>query len=951
MSTETDIENLMEHAAYVWHFDAKDEQGNALELSRFSIYGAAEAPGQVPRSFAVTVDENRATVTMPGLPLCGWPWKYQLFVQDRLTRVEWLVAQGEVRLTERVAGGFHANAATSCCFTAVLGNSSASVSMVVGDNMAAILRAAQVVKQVGDTAAADADKAGKAARLASDKATDAARSAQTASDKATAADDSAKVAEGKATDAARSAQTAGEKATAADNSAKVAEGKATDAARSAQTASDKATAADDSAKVAEGKATDAARSAQTASDKAAAADDSAKIASDKAAAADDAADKAARNAAQAELELKKIRQQEAGFLEHMEDTAHHVTAREHQELQRLIAAFPTVGPDTPTVPDPEAPEGAVPQEYMRSYFALHAQPGASQPPPAVFMTRVPWARWDEEEKRWVNTATAVDEVAHGVTRKVMDNAGLVHTPSTDTVEGRDDYIGHHWPFYCGRCNFIKEAGHDVYHVTAIEGQVINGKEFDPEGEIGAFGPVFWYFEVLERYQDPETGNWTTHDQTADGVPLWQLWGISSRSWENLDDSRRAELERHGVTAADFRVYGKAMAWDAAEGKMVQRCYWCHPARMGGYEVGSDGKERLVSKNNAPVWCGHSHNSLNALGGYASGTGGSADINGFLMLFDIVKNGNKSSQKNYSGMSQNNCGAVLAKHATATADYVFPIASQGHFQVGGTVWLWQKNNDSATAATAKRGAAVQIGRVKKIETRTLTLTDGSTADSLCLVFDPATVQPFLVRTSAADAKLLTDEGTHACCYATQGVAMGGETDAVIGKHDGACTSLTNGRHPFRVQLTEFQPGVFQCATDVVAVKGTGALAVDIDGTAHIPTTSEYVILQATDGATRRSGGSLAQYLAAGYEAIGITPGGVSGFILNCRLSRTMVPYPVAAGGSGSSDAAGHGDQLWVGASLAEFLSGGHLASGTQCGAAYLGLADGVSHSSWRIAGRV
>ena len=65
MSTETDIENLMEHAAYVWHFDAKDEQGNALELSRFSIYGAAEAPGQVPRSFAVTVDENRAPVTMP----------------------------------------------------------------------------------------------------------------------------------------------------------------------------------------------------------------------------------------------------------------------------------------------------------------------------------------------------------------------------------------------------------------------------------------------------------------------------------------------------------------------------------------------------------------------------------------------------------------------------------------------------------------------------------------------------------------------------------------------------------------------------------------------------------------------------------------------------------------------------------------------------------------------
>ena len=895
MNTETDIENLMEHAAYVWHFDARDEQGNVLELSLFHIYGAAEAPGQPPKAFAVEIDQGRATVTMPGLPRCSWPWRYQLFIQDTLTGVEWLLAQGEVRLTERVAGGFHASAATSCCFTAVLGNSSTTVSMVAGDNMAAIVRAAQVVKQVGDKAADNASAADSSAKAAADK--------------ATAADDSAKA--------------AADKAAAADSSAKA--------------AADKATAADSSAKVA--------------ADKATAADSSSKAAADNATAAEGAADKAKLMAAQAELEVKKIRQMEAGFLGHMDDTAHHVTAKEHEELQRLIKAFPGVGTDTPSVPDPDVPEGAVPQEYMRAYFALHAQPGVSQPPPAVFVTRVPWARWDAAAGRWTNTATAVDEAAHGVTRKFMDNAGLVHTPSTDTVEGRDDYIGHHWPFYCARCNFEKEPGHDVYHVTAIEGQIINGKAFDPEGEIGAFGPVFWYFEVLERYQNPETGNWTTHDLTADGEPLWQLWGISSRSWEDLDDGRRAELERHGVTAADFRVYGKAMAWDAAEGKMVRRCYWCHPARMGGYEVGSDGKERLVSKNNAPVWCGHSHNSLNALGGYVSGTGGSADINGFLMLFDIVKNGNKSSQKNYSGMSQNNCGAVVAKHATAVPDYVFPIASQGNFQVGATVWLWQKNNDSATAATAGRGAAVQIGRVKKIETRTLTLTDGSTADSLCLVFDPATVQPFLVRTTPADAKLLTDEGTHACCYATQGMAMGGETDAVIGKHDGACTSLTNGRHPFRVQLTEFQPGVFQCATDVVAVKGTGALAVDMDGTAYIPATNEYVILQAPDGVKRREGGSLAQYIGSGYEAIGITPAGVSGFILNCHLSRTMVPYPVAAGGSGSSDAAGHGDQLWVGASPAVFLSGGHLSYGTPCGAASLALSFGVSYSYWYFAGRV
>lgn len=34
----------------------------------------------------------------------------------------------------------------------------------------------------------------------------------------------------------------------------------------------------------------------------------------------------------------------------------------------------------------------------------------------------------------------------------------------------------------------------------------------------------------------------------------------------------------------------------------------------------------------------------------------------------------------------------------------------------------------------------------------------------------------------------------------------------------------------------------------------------------------------------------------------------------------------------------------------FLSGGNLNNGTQCGAAYLNLNNGVSNSNWNIAGR-
>lgn len=638
--------------------------------------------------------------------------------------------------------------------------------------------------------------------------------------------------------------------------------------------------------------------------------------------------------------------------EHLDNTKIHITGTEHEQLKRLIAAFPVVDPDIPPVTPPTLPDEALSWSTIEAHFSKYAQPGITQSPGHVFASRVPWAR--EEGGTWKNNACAIDEIALGINSKLWDNADLAHECSTDTVLGADDYIGKHWAFYCNHCNYITDE-YGIKHITAIEGYTLNGVVFDPNKNVGAFGPKFWYFCKTEMYQDPDTGAWLTDDGTETGTPLYQLWGISDRAWADLDESRRTELAKHGITEADFSLWPECKVYSADDVGMVDRPYWVHSAYCGGYEVQSDGTIAMVSKKNAPLYNGLSYQKLNGIYGYNAAAGGGACVNGFGMLFDIVKNATKNNQDIHYGMASNNCTAIKSTLSTGEADYVFPISSKSHFEVGCTVWIWQSTANSQHSVKT-RSTACQIGRVQAIETRTLILEDGTSTESLCLVFDPTTVEPFLVRTGTnneaaiAAAKEISDAGNYCHCFATQGMAMGGETDWVLGKHDGSVTSNTNGRHPYRVQLTEYMPGALICAADTVVVRGTGSQEVTVNGVTSIPPNTVYVILTAPPTVARISTGTLAQFLAAGYVAVGLTPA-KEGYVVNERLDPLYgVAYPVSIGGSGSGSSTGHADYVYVGASPAEFLIGGYLTSGADAGSSYLRLSDGVSSAYWGFAAR-
>ena len=647
--------------------------------------------------------------------------------------------------------------------------------------------------------------------------------------------------------------------------------------------------------------------------------------------------------------------------EHEANTTLHVTSAEHEYLKKLIAQFPEFEPDVPWFSDAPMPEGSLSYDSITRYFMLNATDnGVTVAPGRVYISRVPWARYDATSSSWVNNAPAVDESVFTVTRKFMDNAGLKHSCSTDKILGDDDYYGKEWVFHWEQCNYACDP-YGVKHVTAIRGQETNmpDNQFDPKANIGVFGPAFWYFCKTESFQKDD-GTYLTHDGTADGTPLFQLWGISDRPWNQLDAGRRAELNKHGITEKDFSIWPECRVYvkDETGGHYVDRPYWCHSAYCGGYELNEAGAEiGLSSKKNVILRNNVSYQSLNALYGaavndiYPAQRGGLACVNGFGMLFDIVKNATKNSQSIHMGMAQNNNNAVLAAYTTKEAGYVFPIASKGNFEVGCTVRLWQTNANSQQIS-AKPGYVNQYGRITAIETRTITQADDTEVSSLCLVIDPDTVEPFLVRTTIGDTKALTDAGQYACCYATQGQSLAGETDLVQGYRDGSVTSLTNGRHPYRVQGTEYMPGSWIVAADVYGVVGDGSTSVTIEGVTVTPTGSQKVILIAPSGTPRHSGGNLSQSLAKGYVPIHFMENVNGGYILNERIVPTYgVAVPVAWGGTGSGSNTGHADNILNNtASACGFMVGGRLNDGVNAGSAALDLNGGVGNSDWGVVAR-
>lgn len=704
------------------------------------------------------------------------------------------------------------------------------------------------------------------------------------------------------------------------------------------------------------------------------------------------------------------------------DNNPHLTVAEHEKFNKIARLFEEVDADTPFVPDniPSLDDGEgtiIPDDWFQNtFFKENAQENwpVNKAPGKVYVSRVPYTVKDEETGlilTGTDASTIVGSVVYdGLASKLMDNAGLEHEPSTDTVEGKDDYVGKQWAFFWNYGNFARDE-YGTKHITAVKDftpvwsdtdgvTTITGDAFDVKKNTAAFGPVFWFFCKVENYTDPN-GEKLVYPGTD--KPYTQLWGISDSPWDTIDDTselyngivyeglsddRKAELEAHGITKNDFHIWPSALVWTGE--KYVIRPYWCEAAFAGGYAFGSVG---LVSKANAPLWNNMSFDTL-----YSTSVNGTtskmaahgANLEGFSALHIIIKNATKNSQSLYTGFTQGDVGAILASKATNPNEpgYIFPISSVSHFNVGSTVRLWQTKADNSTVNYIP-SQTVQFGRIKSIEERTFqtpvitTGDDGSTVTtleettSLCLVIDSAVdtcnpVQPFIVCTSVEETKAYTDQGIYACCYAQQCLAMGGETfnagvnnTGVLGKHDGAVTSLSNWRHPYRIQGIEFMAGCRIVGGDTVTLQGDGATEVQIHGTgyshltggteniesnitSYIPTSNECVFLRIPSHLTKITSGSLSTAMANGWEVIAVTSKG-SGYILNAQLASSGLIYPTLLGGTsitGHADGSNMNTGNWH-----ELLSGGSVHLGATAGSSSLTVILGLSSGDWLYASRL
>lgn len=660
---------------------------------------------------------------------------------------------------------------------------------------------------------------------------------------------------------------------------------------------------------------------------------------------------------------------QSALLSHTSNKVIHVTQQEHIGLQRLLTTFPDIDPDAPPTTAPVPPAGAMTQAEVYAYLTMFAQPGVTRAPGHVFGSRVPWAYIPEGSTNYTNTSPTVDTNS-GVSAKLWDNEGLEHKCSTDLVENVDDYIGKRWAFFCAHCNYITDQ-YGVKHITAIEGYNLDGHTYDETANIGVFGPKFWFFCKCERYSEDGV-TYNTVDGTAEGAPKYQLWGISDRAYAELDEARQAELAKHDILESDFHIYPFAQEVsrrdENGDAVLVDRPYWVHSAYLGGVDE-NDTSLPPCSKKRKPLFTGFGYQSINAKYGYSSCRGSGAIENGFGMLFDIVKNATKNSQNIHMGACRYGLNSILTTYNTVQPSNLFPIRLAGNtsiptdlgkwvtvfmdqansFYLGAEGMVYTENLTRQWArVTAIEQRTIQVVADDNIDTTTGGVLNGATTEevtALCLVLDTPESSYFVTRTDPAMAALVSSGGQYAHSYARYTVpALSGETDVVMGKHDGYAAGGSTQLHPYRVQLTEHMVGLAITSADIITVLGNGETSVTINGEEIIPTTSQRVVFYAGHGVTRVSTGAITNLPGYGYKAIGIVPTPTSGnvYIANVQLSHNCIAIPAGVGG-GISSSTGHGDSLQYTTYTTPFawtITPGYSYDRTT-GSAYLGITDDLA----------
>ena len=367
--------------------------------------------------------------------------------------------------------------------------------------------------------------------------------------------------------------------------------------------------------------------------------------------------------------------------------------------------------------------------------------------------------------------------------KLLDNAGLVFEPSTDTEEGQDDYLnGQHPLFEWMHCNYVRDADDGTARPTALEGT--SGYATTGAVDVGAMQMSFYW-------------KWDASN------PEYDLLTISNAPHPELGLVPWVESKKANGTVYPWCIGSAYVSGIAADGKLRSQP-GLKPARKQSY-------------NNMII-------NYQAKGAGYWGAG--ACRNTFQIIFDLIKGATKSTQALEAGVTNYSFQYEAAIQSSDNGTY-FPVtnAQAENIPVGNYVSVGYGANNSGTANNDRGQDSVHAYADDVKVLRKETLPDGL---NVAIYLDIPEGSAFNtmphVYTETFSAPIILSS-MH---------AWSGTTDSVIGFHDGSPVSNTDGNHAYRVQGREYAVGGYIVASDTAAwlnADGTRTIYVAEKGTAH------------------------------------------------------------------------------------------------------------------------
>lgn len=354
--------------------------------------------------------------------------------------------------------------------------------------------------------------------------------------------------------------------------------------------------------------------------------------------------------------------------------------------------------------------------------------------------------------------TETNPTSDGV--KTIANKDKVCEPSTDTLEGQDDYEGI-GIFNWYNCNYVTDDyGRKI--PTAIEGWG-NGYKNDGTVDVGVIA-MTPYWSVIEK----------------DGKHIWTLSDTPNDDYGLIPwETARKE----DGTYAHYVIHSKYVSGIGADG-LLRSFKNSKPARSQCYNNMIDNYQ----KKGKGCW----------------GAGKERDM--YVILYDVIKYATKNEQKTFKGTTNYNF-QIPASIERSTKETYFPVANNQAAQiiVGGYVSVGYGTKNTDNTVTNDRGYATIHQYADDVKVLRIEDLDENNKAVYLDVEDGFTTIPVT----------LSDE-VNAQIILTSMHWWSGTTDKVIGKHDGSMTSNTDGKHPFRVMGLECSVGGYVVYADSVMI---------------------------------------------------------------------------------------------------------------------------------------